>query len=92
MSQDLPSSRTSNALECSLAFLCTWFGQPRVALSLIYDPTDPLSVLSGEPNARERAEAYVGRPFEYARPRRIGVRGHRATAVGGGPRNPPRSL
>ena len=64
----LPSSRTSNALECSLAFLSSWVGQPRVALPLLYDPADALSMLRGEPNARERAEEYVGRQFEYVGP------------------------
>jgi hypothetical protein len=66
--QDPPSSRTSNALECSLAFLSTWSGQPRVAGSLRFDPTDALSMLRGDPTGRERAEAYVGRPFEYVGP------------------------
>jgi hypothetical protein len=63
-----PSSRTSNALECSLCFLSSWAGQPRVAGSLSFDPTDALSVLRGEQDSRQRAEAFVGKPFEYVGP------------------------
>lgn len=63
-----PSSRTSNALECALAFLSSWAGSPRVAHSIIYDPNDPLSVLRGDQTGRDRAEAYLGKPFEYVGP------------------------
>jgi hypothetical protein len=62
------SSRTSNALECALAFLSTYFGVPRAAGTIRYDVNDPLSPLMGEYGARERAEAFLGRPFEYVGP------------------------
>jgi Papain fold toxin 1, glutamine deamidase len=62
------NSRTSNALECALAFLSTYAGVPRAAGTVGYDANDPLSPLLGEHGARERAEAYLGRPFEYIGP------------------------
>jgi hypothetical protein len=62
------ASRTSNALECALSFISTYVGVPRVARPLSYDVDDPLSPLYGEQGARERAEAYLGRPFEYVGP------------------------
>jgi hypothetical protein len=61
-------SRTSNALECALCFLSTYSGVPRAAGTIRYDLNDPLSPLLGEPGARERAEAFLGRPFEYIGP------------------------
>jgi hypothetical protein len=66
--QNLGDSRTSNALECALAFMSTYAGTPLVARTLTYDVGDPLSPLLGDPNGRERAEAYLGRPFEYIGP------------------------
>lgn len=62
------SSRTSNALECALSFLSTYHGVPKVAGTIRYDLSDPMSPLFGERGARERAEAYLGRPFEYVGP------------------------
>jgi hypothetical protein len=62
------SSRTSNALECGLAFLSTYFGVPKAAGTIRYDVNDPLSPLFGEHGARERAEAFLGKPFEYVGP------------------------
>ncbi|WP_051367711.1 toxin glutamine deamidase domain-containing protein [Hamadaea tsunoensis] len=87
---DTASSRTSNALECALAFLSTYSGAPRAASSLNYDPADPLSPLLGEQSGRERAEAYLGRPFEYVGPdstafaliaRRLSDGGHGTAAL-----------
>lgn len=66
--QEPPSSRTSNELECALAYLSTWYGQPRVAGSLIIDPAGPMSVLRGEVTGRDRAEAWIGGRFEYLGP------------------------
>jgi hypothetical protein len=63
-----PSSHTSNSLECALAFLSTWFGNPKAARALVIDPDDPLSQLRGERNGRNRAEAWVGGTFEYLGP------------------------
>lgn len=63
-----PTSRTSNALDCALAFLSSWAGQARVASALIYDANDPLSALRGQQGGREYAERYLGRPFEYMGP------------------------
>jgi hypothetical protein len=84
------SSRSSNALECALSFISTYFGVPRVAAPLGYDVNDPLSPLLGEQGARERAEAYLGRPFEYVGPdsgayaliaRRLSDGGHGTAAL-----------
>lgn len=83
-------SRTSNALECALSFLSTYFGVPRAAGTIRYDVSDPLSPLLGERGARERAEAYLGRPFEYIGPdsgayaviaKRLGDGGHGTAAL-----------
>ncbi|MDL4817860.1 toxin glutamine deamidase domain-containing protein [Actinomadura opuntiae] len=64
----LEGSRTSNALECALAFLKTWYGEPTAAGSVRYDPADALSILRGEPHARERAESTLGAAFRYIGP------------------------
>ncbi|MQY06414.1 toxin glutamine deamidase domain-containing protein [Actinomadura macrotermitis] len=61
-------SRTGNALDCALSFLETWYGTPRVASPVSYDPQDPLSLLQGEAGGRERAEQRLGVPFRYLGP------------------------
>ncbi|MBW8484253.1 toxin glutamine deamidase domain-containing protein [Actinomadura parmotrematis] len=61
-------SRTSNALECALSFLDIWYGRPRAAATIAYDPQDPLSLLRGEVGGRDRAERTLGAPFRYLGP------------------------
>ena len=88
--QELPSSRTSNALDCALSFLARWAGAARAASPVSYDPDDPLSVLRGDIYGRERAEAFLGKPFEYIGPdasayhtiaERLRAGGHGAAAL-----------
>jgi hypothetical protein len=63
-----PSSGTSSALEFAVSFLSTWFGVPRAPGSVTVDPDDPLSLLGGETNGRDRVEAWIGQPFSYLGP------------------------
>jgi Papain fold toxin 1, glutamine deamidase len=83
-------SRTSNALECALSFVSTYHGVPKAAGTISYDVSDPLSPLFGEDGARERAEAFLGLPFEYVGPdsgaytliaKRLSDSGHGSAAV-----------
>lgn len=86
----LSDSRTSNALDCALSMLSTYAGKPRAAGTISFDPHDPLGALRGEVGGRERAEAFVGRPFEYIGPdasayaviaERVQAAGHGAAAI-----------
>jgi Papain fold toxin 1, glutamine deamidase len=68
VSQPRHESRNSNALACGLAFISIFNGAPRVAEGLPFVPNDMLTILNGESGGRERAEAFLGRPFEYLGP------------------------
>lgn len=58
--------RSTNAVDCALAVISTWHGEPVVAARRLpeYDPSGrPL--LTGETGGVARAEAWLGHRFEY---------------------------
>ena len=83
--------RASNALDCALAVVSTWHGEPVVAAPRRpeYDRVGRPS-LKGEPGGAARAERWLGHIFEYAGQgrraytvisRRVHSAGHGAAAV-----------
>ncbi|WP_405145314.1 toxin glutamine deamidase domain-containing protein [Sphaerisporangium sp. NBC_01403] len=83
--------RATNSLDCALAVISTWHGEPAVAAPRQpeYDRVGRPS-LSGEPGGVSRAERWLGHRFEYVGQgrrayttiaQRLGAGGHGAAAV-----------